>query len=1027
MDNYNFKKEFLLERAVSVFSDESELSESQAEIIKQVKDFDIDEIYFSTDGNDSYPAVFLKRVKFFDTNTFSCITEIQRKMWNYKKVLFLYVYNDTEIHIYNCSEKPNPFDKNKANVNLSEIELASAQFADEKKIGRLANVFSSISLDSGQFWTLQEAQEYKNKIKLQHRVDKYLIQSLLETTKCLKNKGLENIDVIHKLLLRSLFLLYLEDRGATDATFYNSIQKGASSYFDILNNVEDTYRLFRELESHFNGNVFSIVEGEKGIVTNEHLKLIKQCFISGNDGTSQINLFPDWRIFNFKIIQIELLSEIYENFMAEANLEQKKKTGTFYTPPSLVELILNEKLPCKKQDTEYNVKVLDPACGSGIFLVESFKRLVKRYENHTKTELTDFGKLKEILLKNIYGIEINHQSIMIAAFSLYLALLDKLNPKTLWQDKKLPYLINSELIPVQKRGNNLFCRDAIQTNQEIENIHFDLVVGNPPFGTENKSKDITLSQSIRDYCEKEDFAKEMVLPFFHKATKFSSNGEIALVFNAKILTNTGPKYQNFRRWLFNKCSVSKIYNFSVLRNAPKDFGGQLFGSAIGPICIAFYKVSKENESDRIVYYAPKTYVKNNVLEGLVIDSTDVKYLPREECKKPDTKIWKIAMWGGTEDLNLINKLSKHQTLSNFVEANNLKIGLGLQFIDSTTKKPICCSNVCQTYITPNSIGRFVSFYTGKLSDSLPSKTKERCRHSTDAEKIECFRRLGNIDTYIGPHVLIKEGITKSKIYASYIEEDCSFNSKVIGISNTDEKTLKAITCLINSKLAEYYLFICAASIGIEREEIKMNDIENIPFNLSPAIINQLATLYDTHITKSEFQTDFSDLESQVDKLLFACYNLSSEEQFLIQDFALVVKPLMMKSNMDYAFAPTNKGILEPYSNTFCASINKFLSTQKIRIQYSDFYTDSQSPLSVFKVSFGSINDTFNSKNLKDVLTIIDRTLWEKNAVGIYFRKKLNYYDGDDIYLIRPNQRRFWTQSAAMADASELILEILNMN
>lgn len=249
MGKYDFKKEFLLERAVSVLSGESLLSESQAEIIKQVKDFGIDEIYFSTDETDSYPAVFLKKVTVFDPNTLSGIAEIQHKMWNYKKVLFLYVYNDTEVHIYNCSEKPNPFDKNKA--DLSTIELASAQFSDEKKIGQLANVFSSISLDSGQFWTLQEAQEYKNKIKLQRRVDKYLIQSLIETTKHLKNKGLENIEVIHKLLLRSLFLLYLEDRSATDVVLYDSIQKGATSYFDILNNVENTYRLFGKLEEHF--------------------------------------------------------------------------------------------------------------------------------------------------------------------------------------------------------------------------------------------------------------------------------------------------------------------------------------------------------------------------------------------------------------------------------------------------------------------------------------------------------------------------------------------------------------------------------------------------------------------------------------------------------------------------------------------------------------------------------------------------------------------------------------------------------
>ena len=67
------------------------------------------------------------------------------------------------------------------------------------------------------------------------------------------------------------------------------------------------------------------------------------------------------------------------------------------------------------------------------------------------------------------------------------------------------------------------------------------------------------------------------------------------------------------------------------------------------------KNQPKKKSDTIVYYAPKTYIKSNVIEGVSIDGTDLKYLPREECKKPTSKIWKIAMWGGIGDINLIQK------------------------------------------------------------------------------------------------------------------------------------------------------------------------------------------------------------------------------------------------------------------------------------------------------------------------------------------------------------------------------------
>ena len=72
---------------------------------------------------------------------------------------------------------------------------------------------------------------------------------------------------------------------------------------------------------------------------------------------------------------------------------------------------------------------------------------------------------------------------------------------------------------------------------------------------------------------------------------------------------------------------------------------------------------------------------------------------------------------------------------------------------------------------------------------------------------------------------------------------------------------------------------------------------------------------------------------------------------------------------------------------------------------------------------GTSAKEFVDKELKQV----DQQLWEKKASNIYFRKKLNYKTGNDIYIIRPNQRRFWSQSMALEDASELILEILNGN
>ena len=106
MERKNIKDFLEFSRAIHVVEKQDNLTEQQAVIIEQVKQFGIDEVYFLSDEENSYPALFLKQVTNFDAKTLKDITEIQRKAWNYKKVLFLYVYSDTEIRIYNCLEKP---------------------------------------------------------------------------------------------------------------------------------------------------------------------------------------------------------------------------------------------------------------------------------------------------------------------------------------------------------------------------------------------------------------------------------------------------------------------------------------------------------------------------------------------------------------------------------------------------------------------------------------------------------------------------------------------------------------------------------------------------------------------------------------------------------------------------------------------------------------------------------------------------------------------------------------------------------
>jgi hypothetical protein len=996
------------EHTVRIHADRKELPEPQIKVLEQIESFCIDEVYFCSDGQNSFPAVFIKEVTIFDNETLKEIAEIQRKIWNYKKVIFLYVYNGTEIRIYNCSERP-IFIKNYTDVEqeIQKIELERSCLTDNQKLETLNLVFSSVAVDTGIIWTIKEAEQYRRKIKMQRRVDKYLIESMIRAAKKLQHNGL-SLDLIHKIMIRSLFLLYLEDRGATDERFYDQIKPGAKTYFDLLNDVDSTFALFRKLDKHFNGNVFTVEEDET--IEIEHLKIIRSCFISGYEDSNQTELFKDWRLFNFSIIQIELLSEIYENFLAELEPDKKHQTGTFYTPPALVELMLNEKLPIDKNNDNYDVKILDPACGSGIFLVESFKRLVKRYENKHKEKLINFNNLKGLLTDHIFGIEIYSKSIKVAAFSLYLALLENLNPRTLWQDKQLPYLINDPKEPFDKQGKNLFCRDTIQDNPEIDDVEFDLVIGNPPFGTKN------LLPSIRSYCNRQGFAKEMALPFLHKAIKFSTSGDIALIFNTKLLTNTGSTYQRFRKWLFNECYVEKIYNFSILRNASKHFGGQLFGSATGPICIAFYrKAIPTNPNDRIIYYAPKTFVKSNIIEGVVIESSDVKFLPRIECQNPGTKIWKVAMWGNLQDLLLLKDLSnKYLSLNQFFNKYGLNYGVGFELSSPSdthnteiNKLPIHTPNNIEKYITPKPTKRI------------------------NAEK---FRRLGKVEAYQTSHIILNEGIKVIKenknltIVASFVDYNSAFTKGIVGIYSENEHRdlLKIITLFLNSDFVRYFSFLTTSSWGIERDVIKHKEVFEIPYlfcNISMEEKEFLVDKFDKIEKAKQNFCDISLIEKEINQLIFN--RLSNHGRIILQDAININLDLFHNKEKSKALLPVIS--LEDYSAILCDELNNFLESQSLFVYATNYSINRNCPLAMVRLTFSSQKEKtiFSSESVSDELRILNKKILAKESFNIYFRKRLNFYDRDDIYLIRPNQLRFWSQTMGMEDASELILEILS--
>lgn len=590
----------------------------------------------------------------------------------------------------------------------------------------------------------------------------------------------------------------------------------------------------------------------------------------------------------------------------------------------------------------------------------------------------------------------------------------------------MPNLINNPNDKsLKEQGENLFCRDTISDLSNEKGLqNFQLVVGNPPFGkllTEENDKNGE-HKNLRKYCDRENLANEMVLPFLHKAVSFAPNGEIALIFTTKVLTNTGKTYQSFRRWLFKECYVEKVFNFSILRNAKEDFGGQLFGDATGPISIVFYqKEQPEKPSDKIAYYAPKTFIKSNVIDGLCIDFTDLKFLPREECEKPDTKIWKIGMWGGMNDWELINRISEkiNKSIGEFLEENKDKYHFG-SGLHSPSEKQI---KENKTFI-PNkviSLRKVQRFYTLKSAEEHSNKV---------------FRNI-NKNIFNPPYLIIKEGQKDKEFCASWIDYT-SYHTGAFSISAIDKENsfiLKLWCSLINSSFAKYYLSLTSASWGIERERVQSNETLTLPvlIDVSKSHTKTLEAKFDelVNLIKSGFDSnEAKSKESEIDNIILEkMLQLSRQDKWIIENLVEFSIDLFDKKEKSIALYPALPKQTTEYGKIISSELNEFLDGQEVFANATVYKINPFSPLMVVKISHDPVKTEiqFSDESVEKELKKIDQSLWEKKSQNIYFRRKLNYKIGNDIYIIRPNQRRFWSQSMALEDASELILELLTGN
>jgi type I restriction-modification system DNA methylase subunit len=783
--------------------------------------------------------------------------------------------------------------------NFETIAIYNADWKDSNYGNNILFVFHPIDFLTNPYFKMLSKESFeKNELdlfardnfkkQLKYRIDKQLLQDMIHFREVLskdivrnnQDKHLTQDDIdesVQRILDRLIFIRNAEDRGLEG----NRIQSVVRQWNGKGHLVKEISGIYKEYDDKYNSKLFAHHLCDDLYIDNEPLQEVIEGLNHSKDNSYR---------YDFSIIDSDVLGNIYEQYLGNilkstpkrAKLEEskvhRKEQGIYYTPSYIVDYIVKntvgEYIKTHKPEEIRKVRILDPACGSGSFLIRSYKELENYWKQQYGTQETlkfdegeSFYSMKvEILKNNIFGVDLDPKAVEIAQLNLLLQISERKH--------RLPLLQSNIKIGNSTIENSEFSDKAFQWEEEFQDIMkeggFDIVIGNPPYINAiqlTKSLGNNVKEVWKENYESARGAYDIYVLFIERAIKLCKpSGFVSFITPNKFFSS--PYGIAFRSWASSNSHLLRVLDLSA-ENVFND-------PAVYPIVTIFTAIKDDNDY-KVKLERPFEHDYMNLAE---------EEYPATLLKEFPENIWGPLLSGEYKILAKIFK--KSMTLSSIASVQ----------ATTTAKEADDFSSLISengpgiSIVNTGTIDRYISKYG---IQTMINKGEPYLHPKLEVKGITENRKL----LYKNPKIIISKLALRLEAFLDEIGEFASLNTNCVHNPSRDYP-LTFLTGVLNSKLTTFvynglfaalkmrggYFQFQAPQLRIlpipkcnEQQKIEISTHVQELVKLKKSISNPKGIDCEDNILMK-----INKIEDKIDSQIYKSYNLSQKEVNVIEGY-----------------------------------------------------------------------------------------------------------------------------------------------